>query len=119
MLSILIFEKLFSFLFFLLFFFEENKRVFHNFGNLIVRKIINILFNANIKDIMTGCRAFSYDFVKTFPVLSQGFEIETEMTIHALDKNLLIKEVPIKYCDRPEGSDSKLNTYNENKLLLY
>lgn len=99
-------------------YFEENKRLFHNFGNLIVRKIINILFNSNIKDIMTGYRAFSYDFVKTFPVLSQGFEIETEMTIHALDKNLLIKEVPIKYRDRPEGSDSKLNTYIDGFKVL-
>ena len=92
-------------------YFKENKRLFHNFGNIIVRKLINILFKSNVKDIMTGYRALSYDFVKTFPVLSKGFEIETEMTIHALDKNLLIKEIPIKYRDRPEGSTSKLNTY--------
>ena len=92
-------------------YFKENKRLFHNFGNIIVRKIINILFKSNVKDVMTGYRAVSYDFVKTFPVLSKGFEIETEMTIHALDKNFLIKEIPIKYRDRPEGSNSKLNTY--------
>lgn len=92
-------------------YFKENKRLFHNFGNIIVRKLINIIFKSNVKDIMTGYRALSYDFVKTFPVLSRGFEIETEMTIHALDKNFLIKEIPIKYRDRPEGSTSKLNTY--------
>ena len=92
-------------------YFKENKRLFHNFGNIIVRKLINILFKSNVKDIMTGYRALSYDFVKTFPVLSRGFEIETEMTIHALDKNFLIREIPIKYRDRPEGSTSKLNTY--------
>ena len=100
-------------------YFKENKRLFHSFGNIIVKKIINLLFKSNLKDIMTGYRALSYDFVKTFPILSKGFEIETEMTIHALDKNFLIKEIPIKYRDRPEGSTSKLNTYIDGfKVIL-
>jgi len=100
-------------------YFEENKRPFHNFGNSIVRWLINKLFSANVKDIMTGYRAFSRSFVKHFPVLSKGFEIETEMTIHALDKNFYLKEIPIKYRDRPEGSVSKLNTYSDGfKVLL-
>jgi hypothetical protein len=94
-------------------YFEENKRPFHNFGNLLVRKLINKLFQNNVKDIMTGYRAFSRVFVKNFPVLSKGFEIETEMTIHALDKNFLLQEVPIAYQDRPDGSFSKLNTYSD------
>ena len=85
-------------------YFEENKRPFHNFGNSLVRTLINRLFHSNVKDIMTGYRAFSRCFVKHFPVLSRGFEIETEMTIHALDKNFLLKEVPIKYRDRPRLS---------------
>ena len=84
-------------------YFKENKRLFHNFGNKLVRSLINTLFKSNIHDIMTGYRAFSYSFVKTFPVLSKGFEIETEMTIHALDKNMLIKEIPIEYRDRVNG----------------
>lgn len=99
-------------------YFEENKRPFHNFGNNLVRTLINRLFHSNVKDIMTGYRAFSRSFVKHFPVLSRGFEIETEMTIHALDKNFLLKEVPIKYRDRPEGSVSKLNTYSDGFKVL-
>ena len=99
-------------------YFTENKRAFHNFGNSLVRKSINILFNNNIKDIMTGYRAFSYEFVKTFPVLSKGFEIETEMSIHAVDKNMHIENVVIDYRDRPEGSESKLDTYSDGFKVL-
>lgn len=99
-------------------YFTENKRPFHNFGNKLVRWLINTLFKSNVKDIMTGYRAFSYEFVKTFPVLSKGFEIETEMTIHALDKNFLLKEIPIGYKDRPAGSVSKLNTYSDGFKVL-
>ena len=91
---------------------------FHNFGNKLVRGLINTLFKSNVRDIMTGYRAFSYDFVKTFPVLSKGFEIETEMTIHALDKNFLLKEIPVDYRDRPQGSVSKLNTYSDGFKVL-
>lgn len=99
-------------------YFTENKRPFHNFGNVIVRKLINILFHNNIRDVMTGYRAFSYLFVKTFPVLSKGFEIETEMTIHALDKKMGISNIIIGYRDRPEGSESKLNTYGDGFKVL-
>ena len=100
-------------------YFEENKRPFHNFGNSLVRNSINALFHSNIKDIMTGYRAFSYLFVKSFPVLSKGFEIETEMTIHALDKNMYVENLIIEYRDRPLGSTSKLNTYSDGfKVLL-
>lgn len=100
-------------------YFEENKRPFHNLGNSIVRSSINYLFKSDIKDIMTGYRAFSYLFVKTFPVLSKGFEIETEMSIHAVDKNMYVENVIIEYRDRPEGSESKLNTYADGiKVLL-
>lgn len=99
-------------------YFSENKRPFHNFGNSLVRSLINKLFHADIKDIMTGYRAFSYPFVKHFPVLSHGFEIETEMTIHALDKNFFLKEVPVQYRDRPTGSVSKLNTYSDGFKVL-
>lgn len=99
-------------------YFTENKRPFHNFGNRIVRFFINKLFNNKVKDIMTGYRAFSYEFVKTFPVLSKGFEIETEMTIHAVDKNFLIREIPVAYRDRPKGSVSKLNTYKDGIKVL-
>lgn len=102
-------------------YFEENKRLFHNFGNNLVRESINFLWRPKekIKDVMTGYRTFSPMFVKTFPILSQGFEIETEMTIHALDKNLLIRSIPVKYRDRPSGSVSKLNTYTDGiKVLL-
>lgn len=99
-------------------YFQENKRPFHNFGNSMVRKSINMLFHSDIKDIMTGYRAFSYHFVKTFPVLSKGFEIETEMSIHAIDKNMLVENVVIDYRDRPEGSQSKLNTYSDGMKVL-
>ena len=99
-------------------YFTENKRLFHNFGNKIVRFLINKLFHNNIKDIMTGYRAFSYDFVKGFPVLSKGFEIETEMTIHAVDKNYKLIEIPVNYRDRPKGSVSKLNTYKDGFKVL-
>ncbi len=100
-------------------YFEENKRPFHSFGNSLVRFSINALFHSDIKDIMTGYRAFSYRFVKTFPVLSKGFEIETEMSIHAVDKNMLVDNVIINYRDRPDGSESKLNTYSDGiKVLL-
>ena len=99
-------------------YFTENKRPFHNFGNKIVRFFINKIFKNNIKDIMTGYRAFSYDFVKGFPVLSKGFEIETEMTIHAVDKNYKLVEIPVTYRDRPEGSVSKLNTVSDGIKVL-
>ncbi|MDO4805360.1 MAG: glycosyltransferase family 2 protein [Lachnospiraceae bacterium] len=99
-------------------YFEENKRPFHNFGNSLVRGSINLLFKNNIKDIMTGYRAFSYRYIKTFPILSQGFEIETEMSIHAIDKNLQVENVVIQYRDRPEGSVSKLNTYSDGLKVL-
>ena len=100
-------------------YFEENKRPFHNFGNSLVRFSINSLFQSEIKDIMTGYRAFSYRFVKTFPVLSKGFEIETEMSIHAVDKNMLVDNVVVNYRDRPIGSESKLNTCSDGiKVLL-
>ena len=99
-------------------YFTENKRPFHNFGNRLVRGLINFLFESNVRDIMTGYRAFSYECVKTFPVLSKGFEIETEMTIHALDKNFLLEEVKVGYRDRPAGSVSKLNTYRDGFRVL-
>lgn len=99
-------------------YFTENKRPFHNFGNLLVRKLINYLFNSNVNDIMTGYRAFNKSFVKGFPVLSEGFEIETEMTIHAVDKNFLLKEIPVSYRDRPAGSESKLNTFSDGFKVL-
>lgn len=99
-------------------YFEENKRPFHNFGNSLVRKTINLLFHSNVQDIMTGYRAFSYNFVKTFPVLSKGFEIETEMTIHAVDKHMQIENVVVDYRDRPEGSVSKLNTFSDGIRVL-
>lgn len=99
-------------------YFSENKRPFHNFGNSLVRKSINTLFKSDIKDIMTGYRAFSYQFVKSFPVLSKGFEIETEMSIHAVNTNMLLENVIIDYRDRPEGSESKLNTYSDGLKVL-
>ena len=99
-------------------YFTENKRAFHNFGNVLVRRLINMLYKSDIKDVMTGYRAFGFKFAKTFAVLSKGFEIETEMTIHALDKNLLIKNIPINYRDRPQGSSSKLNTYSDGLKVL-
>ena len=98
-------------------YFTENKRPFHNFGNSLVRKSINSLFKSDVKDIMTGLRAFSYGFVKTFPVISKGFEIETEMTIHAIDKNMFIKNVVVDYRDRVEGSVSKLKTFSDGFKL--
>lgn len=99
-------------------YFEENKRPFHNLGNRMVRGLINKIFKSNIRDIMTGYRAFSYNFVKTFPIISKGFEIETEMTIHAIDKNFTLKEIPVQYRDRPEGSVSKLNTYKDGARVI-
>lgn len=99
-------------------YFTENKRPFHNLGNSVVRGSINQLFKCNIKDIMTGYRAFSYQFVKTFPVMSKGFEIETEMTIHAVFNNMQVENVIIEYRDRPEGSVSKLNTYSDGFRVL-
>ena len=99
-------------------YFQENKRPFHNLGNKMVRGLINKIFKNNINDIMTGYRAFSYKFAKTFPVLSKGFEIETEMSIHAIDKNFTLKEIPIQYRDRPAGSVSKLNTYKDGARVL-
>lgn len=94
-------------------YFTENTRPFHNLGNRSVRFFINTLFDNDIRDVMTGYRAFSYNFVKTFPVLSGGFEIETEMTVHAVEKNMQVDNVIIQYRDRPEGSESKLNTYSD------
>ena len=99
-------------------YFTQNKRPFHNTGNSLVRAAINRLFDCNIRDIMTGYRAFSYDFVKTFPVLSRGFEIETEMTIHAVYNHLQIANVVIEYRDRPEGSTSKLSTVSDGFKVL-
>ena len=99
-------------------YFSENKRLFHSFGNRLVRLSINALFKSSVRDIMTGYRAFSYQFVKSFPVLSKGFEIETEMSIHALDKNMRLESVVIEYRDRPEGSVSKLNTYSDGFKVL-
>ena len=100
-------------------YFKENKRPFHNTGNRLVRGLINLIFRSKVRDIMTGYRAFSRDFVKTFPVLSKGFEIETEMTIHALDKNFYIEEIPVKYKDREAGSESKLNTFSDGFKVLF
>ena len=97
---------------------KENKRAFHNLGNNLVQGLIGLLFKNEIKDIMTGYRAFSYRFVKTFPVLSKGFEIETEMSIHALDKKFRLKEIPIEYRDRPDGSESKLNTFRDGYRVI-
>ncbi len=99
-------------------YFEENKRPFHNIGNASVKLAINMLFKSNIQDIFTGYRAFSYEFVKTFPVTSKGFEIETEMTIHTVSNNLLVENVITDYRDRPEGSESKLNTYLDGFKVL-
>lgn len=99
-------------------YYTENKRPFHNFGNSLVRLSINMLFKTEIKDIMTGYRAFSYQFVKSFPVLSKGFEIETEMSIHAADKNMFVENEIIEYRDRPEGSESKLNTFSDGFKVL-
>lgn len=99
-------------------YFTENKRPFHNFGNSLMRFGINSLFHSDIKDIMTGYRAFGYEFVKTFPVFSQGFEIETEMTIHAVNHNMQVENVVVEYRDRPEGSESKLNTFRDGGRVI-
>ncbi len=99
-------------------YFTENKRPFHNFGNSLMKVGINSLFHSDIKDIMTGYRAFSYEFVKTFPVFSKGFEIETEMTIHAVNYNMQVENVVVEYRDRPKGSVSKLNTYSDGIRVI-
>ena len=99
-------------------YYTENKRPFHNLGNWLVKGLVNTIFKGSVSDIMTGYRAFSYQFVKSFPVLSQGFEIETEMTIHALDKNLSVQSVQVEYRDRPADSPSKLNTYSDGMKVL-
>lgn len=100
-------------------YFTENKRMFHNFGNSLVRFLLRVLFGSNTKDVMTGYRAFSYNFVKTFPVLSNGFEIETEMTAFAADRKMHVIDVPIEYRDRPDGSESKLNTTRDGIRVLW
>ena len=97
---------------------QENKRPFHNFGNKLVKGLINTLFRAKLNDIMTGYRAFSRQFVKTYPISCKGFELETEVTLHALSKNFRLKEVPIVYKDRPDGSESKLNTYSDGFKII-
>ena len=97
---------------------RENKRSFHGFGNALVRTMINLLFRSRLKDIMSGYRVFSREFVKNYPVLCEGFEIETEMTLHALDKRFRIVEIPVEYNDRPEGSVSKLNTVNDGIRVI-
>lgn len=97
---------------------EENKRAFHDFGNNLVKNSINRLYKSNIQDVMTGYRGFSRAFVKSFPVMSSGFQIETEFTIHALDKRFRLVEVPIQYRDRPEGSESKLNTFSDGFKVI-
>ena len=99
-------------------YFTENKRPFHNTGNVLVRKLVNSFFGGKVTDIMTGYRAFSRMFVKSFPIMSKGFEIETEMTIHALDKNLSLASIPVGYRDRPAGSESKLNTFSDGFKVL-
>ncbi len=100
-------------------YYTENKRRFHNFGNFFVKASINFIFKSNIKDIMTGYRAFSFQFVKTIPVMSKGFEIETEMTIHAVDKNMYTENVIVDYKDRPAGSESKLNTVQDGMKIIF
>jgi glycosyltransferase involved in cell wall biosynthesis len=99
-------------------YFQENKRRFHGVGNRMVRFLVNSIFHSDVQDIMTGCRCFSRTFVKSFPVLSGGFQVESEMTIHALDNNFLVHEVPIQYRDRPPGSESKLNTFSDGFRVL-
>ena len=99
-------------------YFTENKRPFHNFGNSLMRWAINSLFKSDIRDIMTGYRAFSFEFVKTFPVFSKGFEIETEMTIHAVNYNMQVENVVATYRDRPDGSVSKLNTFSDGMKVI-
>jgi glycosyltransferase involved in cell wall biosynthesis len=97
---------------------KENKRPFHGFGNWLVVFLINLIFKNNLKDVMTGYRAFSKSFIKSYPIINGGFEMETEMTIHALDKNFTIREIPIAYRDRPEGSQSKLSTYKDGVKVI-
>lgn len=99
-------------------YFAENKKISHNFGNILVRKLVNFLFHGQVSDIMTGQRVLSYRFVKSFPILSKGFEVETEMTIHALDRNFPIASVPVIYKNRPAGSHSKLNTYSDGFKVI-
>ncbi len=99
-------------------YFQENKRPFHNIGNFAVRALINMIFHSDVRDIMTGCRAMSYRFVKSFPLVSQGFEIETEMTIHAIDKNMLLMNHVIGYSDRQAGSVSKLSTFSDGIKVI-
>lgn len=99
-------------------YFEENKRPMHNSGNKLVRILINLLFKSNVKDVLSGYRVFSREYVKNFPVLSEGFEVETEMTIHALDKKYSVIEIPVDYRDRPEDSHSKLNTFRDGYRVL-
>lgn len=97
---------------------KENKRTFHNFGNILVRKAINLSFGSNLNDIMTGYRAFNKKMVKNLPITTKKFEVETEMTLQALDKNFIIKEIPIEYRDRPKGSSSKLNTFSDGIKVM-
>lgn len=99
-------------------YFEENKRAMHDFGNNLVKNSINFIYKSNIKDVMTGYRGFNRLFVKSFPVMSSGFQIETEFTIHSLDKRFKLKEIPIDYRDRPEGSTSKLNTVSDGFKVI-
>ena len=99
-------------------YFDENKRRFHNSGNSLIRSIINRFFKSDVKDILTGYRAFSYRFAKSFPVVTKGFEIETEMTIHAIDKNMQLENILVEYRDRPEGSESKLNTISDGIKIM-
>lgn len=99
-------------------YFQENKRPFHNFGNTLVRTLINLIFRSDVRDVMTGCRAMSWRFVKSFPLVSQGFEIETEMTIHAIDKNMLLMNQIIGYSDRHDGSSSKLSTFSDGLKVI-
>ena len=98
---------------------KENKRALHGFGNRLVRDLVNRLFKAELADIMSGYRAFSRRFVKCYPILVEGFEIETDMTLHALDKRFRIVEIPVEYIDRPEGSFSKLNTFSDGAKVLF
>lgn len=99
-------------------YFEENKRPFHDFGNKLVRWLVNNLFDGDLQDIMTGYRAMNRRFVKEYPLLSKGFEVETEMSLFALDGNYLVKEIPVEYRDRPAGSESKLNTFSDGFRVL-
>ena len=99
-------------------YFTENKRPFHDFGNRLVRWLVNALFDGDLQDIMTGYRAMDRKFVKEYPLLSKGFEVETEMSMFALDGNYLVKEIPVDYRDRPAGSESKLNTFADGFRVL-